>query len=70
MLLLDIINETILGTNNKDKINLLSRPMASIHNKDNEREIFFPNYPDADFDKFCEGMLSLHQKYIKTKRKE
>ena len=56
MILFDIINEILLDENKNHIINFLSRPILTIDNKyDIERiNIFYKNYNEEEFDKFCD----------------
>ena len=71
MFLFDIINQTIIDGKKKNIINLLSRPVISINNKEKEEEeIFYQNYKKAEFDKFFEGLIELSEKKDKEKKEE
>ena len=71
MFLFDIINQTIIHGKKKNIINLLSRPVISINNKENEEEeIFYQNYKKDEFDKFYEGLIELSEKKDKKKKKK
>ena len=68
MILFDIINRTILDNNKKDIINFLSRPILSMNkNIFEEQDIFYVQYKEGDFDKFCEGLEELIKKPDKKK---
>ena len=63
MILFDIINRTILDNKKKDIINFLSRPILSMNkNIFEEQDIFYDQYKEGDFDKFCEGLEELIKK--------
>ena len=71
MFLFDIINQTIIDGKKKNIINLLSRPVISINNKEKEEEeICYQNYKKAEFDKFFEGLIELSEKKDKEKKEE
>ena len=71
MFLFDIINQTIIDGRIKNIINLLSRPVISINNKENEEEeIFYQNYNKKEFNKFYEGLIELIEKNNKAKKEE
>ena len=71
MFLFDIINQTIIDGRIKNIINLLSRPVISINNKENEEEeIFYQNYNKKEFNKFYEGLIELIEKNNKEKKEE
>jgi hypothetical protein len=72
MFLFDIINQIILDRKNKYIINLLSRPVISINNKEEKaQEIFYQNYQEEEFDKFYESIIELsEEKYKKNKEKK
>ena len=71
MFLFDIINQTIIDGKIKNIINLLSRPVISINNKENEEEeIFYQNYNKKEFNKFYEGLIELIKKNNKEKKEE
>lgn len=69
MILIDIINEILLGRNQKNIINLISRPLLS-NDKDEKIEIskFYDYYTENDFNKFYEEISELIQKTNKTER--
>ena len=71
MILIDIINETLLGTYKKDIINFLSRPLLTI-NKDGQKEFsqFYQDYTENDFNKFFDGISELMQKAEKNEREK
>ena len=63
MILLDIINETILGLSIKNVINFLSRPIISLKGKErNDVAIFYRRYKSSDFKKFLAEVNELAQK--------
>lgn len=69
MFLFDIINQTILDENKKNIINLLSRPVISMNNKEEkEEEVFYKNYKKEEFDKYFEGFIELSEKKYKEKK--
>ena len=71
MFLFDIINKTIIDGKIKNIINLLSRPVISINNKEKkEEEIFYQNYNKNEFNKFYEGLMELTEKNDKEKKEE
>ena len=71
MFLFDIINQTIIDGKKKNIINLLSRPVISINNKEKEEEeIFYQNYKKAEFDKFFEGLIELSEKKDNENKEE
>ena len=63
MLLIEVMNDVLLNSNNKDVINFLYRPILS-WNKKEEKECIksYENYKDIDFDKFYEKLSQLIQK--------
>ena len=63
MILLDIINETILGLSIKNVINFLSRPIISLKGKErNDVAIFYRRYKSSDFKKFLAEVNELAKK--------
>ena len=71
MFLFDIINQTIIDDKINNIINLLSRPIISITEKEeDEEEIFYKEYEEKDFDKFYEGITELSQKANKKEKEE
>ena len=71
MFLFDIINQTIIEGKIKNIINLLSRPVISINNKEKEEEeIYYKNYNKNEFNKFYEGLIELTEKNVKEKKEE
>ena len=71
MFLFDIINQTILDENKKNIINLLSRPVISMNNKEEkEEEVFYKNYKKEEFDKYFEGFIELSEKKYKEKKEK
>ena len=71
MFLFDIINQTILDENKKNIINLLSRPVISMNNKEEkEEEMFYKNYKKEEFDKYFEGFIELSEKKYKEKKEK
>ena len=71
MFLFDIINQTILDENKKNIINLLSRPVISMNNKEEkEEEVFYKNYKKEEFDKYFEGFIELSEKKHKEKKEK
>ena len=71
MFLFDIINQTILDENKKNIINLLSRPVISMNNKEEkEEEVFYKNYKKEEFDKYFEGFIKLSEKKYKEKKEK
>ena len=69
MFLFDIINQTILDENKKNIINLLSRPVISMNNKEEkEEEVFYKDYKKEEFDKYFEGFIELSEKKYKEKK--
>ena len=69
MVLFDIINETLLGEEKKNIINFLSRPLLSLDKKEN-KNIFYQNYYETDFDKFYDGYQELAHKTYKQHKEE
>lgn len=63
MILFDIINQTLIDSNQKILINFLCRPIISI-DKPNKSEFseFYKNYKEKDFKKFYEEIQELSQK--------
>ena len=71
MFLFDIINQTIIEGKIKNIINLLSRPVISINNKEKEEdEIYYQNYNKNEFNKFYEALIELTEKDNKEKKEE
>jgi len=71
MFLFDIINQTIIEGKIKNIINLLSRPVISINNKEKEEdEIYYQNYNKNEFNKFYEALIELIEKDNKEKKEE
>ena len=63
MILLDILNETILGLSIKNIINFLSRPIIALKGKvKNELAIFYRRYKSSDFKKFIGDFNELAKK--------
>ena len=63
MILLDIMNETILGLSIKNIINFLSRPIITLKGKvKNELTIFYRRYKSSDFKKFIGDFNELAKK--------
>ena len=63
MILLDILNETILGLSIKNIINFLSRPIIALKGKvKNEMAIFYRRYKSSDFKKFIGDFNELAKK--------
>ena len=69
MVLFDIINETLLDEEKKNIINFLSRPLLSLDKKEN-KNIFYQNYYETDFDKFYDGYQELTHKTYKQHKEE
>ena len=69
MVLFDIINETLLDEEKKNIINFLSRPLLSLDKKEN-KNIFYQNYYERDFDKFYDGYQELAHKTYKQHKEE
>ena len=69
MALFDIINETLLDEEKKNIINFLSRPLLSLDKKEN-KNIFYQNYYETDFDKFYDGYQELAHKTYKQHKEE
>ena len=69
MVLFDIINETLLDEQKKNIINFLSRPLLSLDKKEN-KNIFYQNYYETDFDKFYDGYQELAHKTYKQHKEE
>ena len=69
MIFIDIINETILGENIRDIINLISRPILS-NNKEEKYELskFYDHYSENDFNKFYEEITEIMQKTDKKEK--
>ena len=70
MILLDIINEILINTNNNTKniIKFLSRPIISINQKEETYiDDFYKKYNEVDFDNFYKETSEL---VLKSKRKE
>lgn len=63
MILFDIINQTLIDSNQKIVMNFLCRPIISI-DKPNKNEFsdFYKNYKEKDFKKFYEEIQELSQK--------
>ena len=63
MLLIEVMNDVLLNSSNKDVFNFLYRPILS-WNKKEEKECIksYENYKDIDFDKFYEKLSQLIQK--------
>ena len=71
VILFDIINQTIINNNKKQIINLLSRPVLSLDNKEaHELDIFYKNYKENEFEKFYDGMIDLINKPDKENREK
>ena len=71
MILFDIINQTILGSDKKPIINFLCRPMISIKKKSKGRfDDFYNNYKEKDFNKYCDCIQELAQKSQKEDREK
>ena len=63
MILLDILNETLLGQELINIINFLSRPIIALKGKEqNDLAIFYHNYKSSDFNKFYDNLNDLSQK--------
>ena len=58
MILFDIINETILDDDKKHIINFLSRQVLDLDKEEN-KDIFYQNYYEKDFDDFFVSYLNL-----------
>ena len=58
MILFDIINETILDDDKKHIINFLSRQVLDLDKEEN-KDIFYQNYYEKDFDDFDDSYLNL-----------
>ena len=58
MILFDIINETILDDDKKHIINFLSRQVLDLDKEEN-KDIFYQNYYEKDFDDFYDSYLNL-----------
>ena len=69
MVLFDIINETLLDEEKKNIINFLSRPLLYLDKKEN-KNIFYQNYYETDFDKFYDGYQELAHKTYKQHKEE
>ena len=63
MILLDVINETLLGDDKKEIFNFISRPLLSIQ-KDEKYDLsqFYQHYSEKDFNKFYNDISELMQK--------
>ena len=63
MILLDVINETLLGDDKKDIMNFISRPLLSIY-KDEKYDLSqcYQHYNEKDFNKFYNDISELIQK--------
>ena len=71
IILFDIINQTILGSDKKQIINFLCRPMISIKKKSKGRfDDFYNNYKEKDFNKYCDCIQELAQKSQKEDREK
>ena len=71
MILFDIINQTIIDGNKKQIINLLSRPILSINDKEkHELDIFYKNYKENDFEKFYDDIIDFINKPDKENREK
>ena len=69
-MLFNIINETILADHIKSIINFLCRPIVSINDNKNKKELdFYKIYKEDDFNKFSEELIELVKK-PKKKEKE
>ena len=67
MLLFDIINESLVGTDVKDIINFLSRPIISVKKKnENELAVFYNNYKSSDFKKLYTQLTEISEKSDKS----
>jgi len=67
MLLFDIINESLVGTDVKDIINFLSRPIISVKKKnENELAVFYNNYKSSDFKKLYTRLTEISEKSDKS----
>ena len=63
MILLDVINQTLLGDDKKDIMNFISRPLLSIYKDDkNDLSQFYQHYNENDFNKFYNDISELMQK--------
>ena len=71
VILFDIINKIIIDGNKKQIINLLSRPILSIDNKEkNELDIFYKDYKENEFEKYYDDMIYLLNKPDKENREK
>ena len=68
MILLDIMNETLINSNNKraNIIKFLSRPVISAYNKEENKEDGVADYKEKDFDDFFNESLDLIRKTEKS----
>ena len=67
MILFDIINESLIGTDVKDIINFLSRPIISVKiDKENEFDVFYNNYRSSDFKKLYTKLNEISEKSNKS----
>ena len=68
MILLDIMNETLINSNNKraNIIKFLSRPVISANKKEENKEDGVANYKEKDFDDFFNESLDLIRKTEKS----
>ena len=63
MILLDVINQTLLGDDKKDIINFISRPLLSIFKDEKyNNSQFYQHYNENDFNKFYNDISELMQK--------
>ena len=69
MIILDILNETLIGPSLKHIINFLSRPIITLKgDAKNELALFYQRYKSSDFKKFSDEISELVQ--ISGKKKE
>ena len=69
MIILDILNETLIGPSLKHIINFLSRPIIALKGDvKNELALFYQRYKSSDFKKFSDEISELIQ--ISGKKKE
>ena len=63
MILLDVINETLLGHDKKNIFNFISRPLLSIYKDEKyDPSQFYQHYNEDDFNKFYNDISDLIQK--------
>ena len=69
MILLDVINQTLLGDDKKDIINFISRPLLSIFKGEKyNNSQFYQHYNENDFNKFYNDISELNLKKKKLRK--